>query len=75
MTISDFSRKYKIPHRVVYEASYQARLIEPESAYTEYSESDLLRSAVELITKRRNKHQAMADDMAVYLQNLMEAKR
>ena len=67
MTLMEFSRKYKIPHRIAYEAAYKVQPTESLCAYVEYPERELAEAVVDLLIMRRGKHQRLIDRYNEYI--------
>jgi hypothetical protein len=56
MTIMEFSKKYRIPYHIAYEATYKVPAISTMQRDREYPEDKLFDAASDLIEARINKH-------------------
>ena len=75
MTVNEFSDKYDVPYRIVYEATYKISPISPARRDREFHEKDMLRSVKQIAEKRFTKHKTMAKKQIKILENLKKAVR
>jgi len=62
MTIKEFSQKYGVPYRIVYESTYLCKPCSSVLRDKEYNEQDLLRAVMSVIDGRMSKQRKVLDE-------------
>ena len=72
MRITEFARRYQIPHSVVYNASFRVPFEERRECDGDYQHDALKKATIEELTTRNAFHQSKLEKNNGYLERLAE---
>ena len=72
MTVTEFARMYKIPHSVVYNASFRIPFESRRNYEGDYPHNEIMNATITELKQRNAFHQDKLDKNNRYLKHLME---